>query len=104
MPNDAAQNNRRRALGARFAGTLVRGEGGAAQAGPIHGMRLKHVLLFLPWLALLGWFSRVARFLCDDAFISFRYVRNLLAGHGLVFNLGEYVECKRTADLERLAA
>ena len=55
-------------------------------------MRLKHVLLFLPWLALLGWFSRVAWFLCDDAFISFRYVRNLLAGHGLVFNPGEYVE------------
>ena len=63
MPNDAAQNN-----------------------------RLKHVLLFLPWLALLAWFSRVAWFLCDDAFISFRYVRNLLAGHGLVFNPGEYVE------------
>ena len=55
-------------------------------------MRLKHVLLFLPWLALLGWFSWVARFLCDDAFISFRYVRNLLEGHGLVFNPGEYVE------------
>ena len=55
-------------------------------------IRLKHVLLFLPWLALLGWFSRVAWFLCDDAFISFRYVRNLLAGHGLVFNPGEYVE------------
>ena len=55
-------------------------------------MRLKQVLLFLPWLALLGWFSRVAWFLCDDAFISFRYVRNLLAGHGLVFNPGEYVE------------
>ena len=55
-------------------------------------IRLKHVLLFLPWLALLGWFSWVAWFLCDDAFISFRYVRNLLAGHGLVFNPGEYVE------------
>ncbi len=50
------------------------------------------VLLFLPWLALLGWFSAVAWFLCDDAFISFRYVRNLLEGHGLVFNPGEYVE------------
>jgi hypothetical protein len=31
-------------------------------------------------------------FLCDDAFISFRYARNLLAGHGLVFNRGEFVE------------
>ena len=50
------------------------------------------ILLHLPWLALLGWFSSVAWFLCDDAFISFRYVRNLLNGHGLVFNPGEYVE------------
>jgi arabinofuranosyltransferase len=28
------------------------------------------------------------RFLCDDAFISFRYARNLAFGHGLVFNPG----------------
>jgi len=28
----------------------------------------------------------------DDAFISFRYVKNFLAGHGLVFNIGERVE------------
>jgi hypothetical protein len=27
----------------------------------------------------------------DDAFITFRYARNLLAGHGFVFNLGERV-------------
>ena len=49
-------------------------------------------LSFLPWLALLGWLSSVTWFLCDDAFISFRYVRNLLEGNGLVFNPGEYVE------------
>ncbi len=49
-------------------------------------------LLYLPWLALLGWLTSLAWFLCDDAFISFRYVRNLLEGHGLVFNPGEYVE------------
>jgi hypothetical protein len=29
---------------------------------------------------------------CDDAFISFRYARNLVEGHGLVFNVGERVE------------
>jgi hypothetical protein len=29
---------------------------------------------------------------CDDAFISFRYARNLVEGHGLVFNPGERVE------------
>ena len=34
----------------------------------------------------MGWFT------IDDAYISFRYVRNLLEGHGLVFNPGEYVE------------
>lgn len=31
-------------------------------------------------------------FLCDDAFISFRYARHLVEGHGLVFNPGERVE------------
>ena len=30
--------------------------------------------------------------LSDDAFISFRYARNLHDGLGLVFNAGEYVE------------
>lgn len=46
----------------------------------------------LPWLLLLAWLASVAWFLCDDAFISFRYARNLLDGHGLVFNPGERVE------------
>lgn len=32
------------------------------------------------------------RFVIDDAYISFRYARNLLDGHGLVFNPGERVE------------
>ncbi len=49
-------------------------------------------LSFLPWLVLLGWLTRVSWFITDDAFISFRYARNLLEGHGLVFNRGEYVE------------
>ena len=47
---------------------------------------------FLPWLALLGLMAAHSWFICDDAFISFRYVRNLLEGHGLVYNPGEYVE------------
>ena len=50
------------------------------------------ILLYLPWLALLGWLAGVSWFLTDDAFISFRYVRNLVEGHGLVFNVGERVE------------
>lgn len=32
------------------------------------------------------------KFICDDAFISFRYAKNLVEGHGLVFNIGERVE------------
>ncbi|MDC3958601.1 hypothetical protein KEG38_32400 [Polyangium jinanense] len=32
------------------------------------------------------------RWLCDDAFISFRYARNFSRGEGLVFNPGEWVE------------
>ena len=50
------------------------------------------LLSLLPWLALLAWLASVAWFLTDDAFISFRYTRNLLEGHGLVFNPGERVE------------
>ncbi len=56
------------------------------------GARPRHLLWGLPWLALLGYLTHTAWFLCDDAFISFRYARNLLEGHGLVFNPGEYVE------------
>ena len=56
------------------------------------GTSLGLILPYLPWLALLVWLASVAWFLCDDAFISFRYVRNLLEGHGLIFNPGEYVE------------
>jgi len=33
-----------------------------------------------------------ARFVQDDAFITYRYARNLARGHGLVFNEGERVE------------
>ena len=50
------------------------------------------LLVAAPWGALLAWLSHVAWFLCEDAFISFRYARNLLEGYGLVFNPGEYVE------------
>ena len=40
-------------------------------------------------LSALAW-SR--RFILDDAFISFRYARNLARGEGLVWNAGEWVE------------
>jgi hypothetical protein len=51
------------------------------------------------WVALaavlLSWRTVAFRspdLLLDDAFISFRYAANLVAGHGLVFNPGERVE------------
>ena len=56
------------------------------------GTSLGLILACLPWLALLVWLASESWFLTDDAFISFRYVRNLLEGHGLVFNPGERVE------------
>lgn len=45
-------------------------------------------------LALLWgiWSAVAARWTCDDAFISFRYLDQFLAGQGLVFNEGERVE------------
>ncbi len=50
------------------------------------------VSAFLLWLVPLAYLTSVSWFLTDDAFISFRYVQNLLEGHGLVFNVGERVE------------
>ncbi len=46
----------------------------------------------IPAVALLLAHALLFRFAVDDAYISFRYARNLLAGHGLVFNPGEPVE------------
>ncbi len=44
------------------------------------------VIVLLSMLGLvLGW--QVFRFVCDDAFIDFRYVANAHAGYGLVWNL-----------------
>ena len=37
----------------------------------------------------VAWFRRYS---IDDAYISYRYAQNLVDGHGLVFNIGEYVE------------
>jgi arabinofuranosyltransferase len=42
--------------------------------------------------ALFIWHAVSMSFTQDDAFISYRYVKNFLGGSGLVFNPGEYVE------------
>lgn len=51
----------------------------------------------LVWGLILGvpmvlTFLAALDFIKDDAYISFRYAHNVVAGHGLVFNPGEYVE------------
>jgi hypothetical protein len=44
-------------------------------------------------LGALAWQTSVVTWwVVDDAYISFRYAEHLAAGHGLVFNPGEYVE------------
>src|SRR5690348_1010912 len=53
---------------------------------------LHYGLPFAPLFVLLAYHSYVYNWLCDDAFISFRYVHNFVHGHGLVFNRGEHVE------------
>ena len=49
-------------------------------------------LALIPFIAIFCVLVAKTWFLCDDAFISFRYVRNLVDGLGLVFNAGEAVE------------
>ncbi len=55
--------------------------------------RLRNVL---GWLTVAGLFTSqlwlFKDFSIDDAFITFRYVRQFVAGNGLVFNIGERVE------------
>jgi arabinofuranosyltransferase len=48
--------------------------------------------VFAPVLAVMIAHGYLYSFMCDDAYISFRYARNLIGGHGLVFNHGERVE------------
>lgn len=48
--------------------------------------------LLAPILAVYALLARTLWFVCDDAYISFRYARNLLRGDGLVYNVGEPVE------------
>lgn len=41
---------------------------------------------------VLLWQAFQQRWISDDAFISFRYAKHWSEGHGLVYNIGEYVE------------
>ncbi|HSO00090.1 MAG TPA: hypothetical protein VLS89_17475 [Candidatus Nanopelagicales bacterium] len=48
--------------------------------------------LFAPAMVLIASMLRVRSFTIDDAFISYRYSRNLARGLGLVYNEGERIE------------
>ena len=58
---------------------------GAASNGPAPRTSA-WVVPFALGAALLGWCWWQTWFLCDDAFIAFRYVGNAHDGHGLVWN------------------
>lgn len=52
---------------------------------------------WLRWWPLLSWLALLlvwigTAWVCDDAYITFRTVDNLLQGHGAVFNVGERVQ------------
>jgi arabinofuranosyltransferase len=48
--------------------------------------------LLLPAVLLVVNMARVGVFTIDDAYISFRYAKNLARGMGLVYNAGEHIE------------
>jgi hypothetical protein len=49
-------------------------------------------IAFLAAIVIFAGLSFYLRTIHDDAFISFRYAKNLVEGNGLVFNIGERVE------------
>src|SRR5262245_10478837 len=56
------------------------------------GTNRQRVLFALLAIAILLPHGLAISFLNDDAFISYRYAKNWVDGHGLVFNPGERVE------------
>ena len=54
--------------------------------------RTFHTLLLFLFTALALSDAWLRRWVCDDAFISFRHAEHLANGLGLVYNPGEYVE------------
>lgn len=54
--------------------------------------RWARLLPLLVPLAVVAWMALTRRWVADDAFINFRVIDNLFAGHGPVFNAGERVE------------
>jgi hypothetical protein len=76
-----------RAAGGSLVKALRHGMAGGS-VRPIDSRRLSRIIL-LTALAALAAQSIALNYLVDDAFISFRYAHNLIAGHGLTFNPGD---------------
>lgn len=55
-------------------------------------MLKSHMVVPLMWAYMLLVAYQMRSYYLDDAYIGFRYIHNLTAGNGLVFNLGERVE------------
>lgn len=58
----------------------------------LHSLVMREKVILLLIIAIFVVHTLSMNFTQDDAFISYRYVRNFLDGHGLVFNPGERVE------------
>ncbi len=50
------------------------------------------ILLLISLIIIFIFIMNNVNHIQDDAFISFRYIKNFIEGHGLVFNIGERVE------------
>jgi hypothetical protein len=75
-------------------GLVLRAAGGDAVSSPAPeaSARTRRLLLVLVAALFLVHAMSVYGEIIDDAYIAFRYARNLTHGHGLVFNPGERVE------------
>ncbi len=58
----------------------------------IHKIKRIYPAFWIPFFLLLIHCSYYLGWTIDDPYISYRYAENLVAGNGLVFNPGEYVE------------
>ncbi len=64
----------------------------AGEAAQSRRTRLMAALMLVVVVALFASGVKEGLFLCDDAFISFRYAHHFAEGNGLVWNVGERVE------------
>ena len=59
---------------------------------PVSNVRILNMSGILPYAVFAAMLFLYFTMTVDDAYITFRYARNLLHGHGPVFNIGERVE------------